>query len=81
MIAYYEQHCELQMERTVTIDRSGQYAYKLQKRTLKNGEAIEHDTFPAELIKWEEKGPRRSFMNPFKKYGRKRSYHMSGNLA
>jgi hypothetical protein len=48
---------------------------------LKNGEATGYDNIPAELIKWEEKGSTRSFMNPFQKYGRKRSYHMSGNLV
>ena len=44
---------------------------------LKNGEACGRDTIPAELSKWEEKCSRRSFQ----KYGRKRSYHINGNLA
>jgi hypothetical protein len=29
----------------------------------------------------EEKSSRKSFMNFFQKYGKKRAYHMSGNMA
>ena len=37
---------------------------------------------PAELIREGRWGSsRRSFKNLFQKYGRKRSYHMSGNMA
>ena len=42
---------------------------------LQNGKATGHDQILAKLIKWEEKGSRKSFMNSFQRHGRKRSYH------
>ena len=43
---------------------------------LKNGKATGNDQFPAEVIKGGRWGSsRRSFMNLFQIYGRKRSYH------
>jgi len=49
---------------------------------LKNRKATGNDQIPAELIKSGRWGSsRRSFINLYKKYGRKRSYHMSGNMA
>jgi len=48
---------------------------------LKNRKETGHDQIPATLIKEEEKSSIKSFVNSFKKYGRKRSYHMIGNMA
>jgi len=49
---------------------------------LKNGKATGNDQNPAEMMKEGRVGSsRRSFMNLFKKYRRKRSYHKSGNKA
>ena len=39
---------------------------------LKNGKATGHDQIPTELIKEDEEGTRRLFMNSFQTYGRKR---------
>jgi hypothetical protein len=46
---------------------------------LKNGKATSHDKIPTTLIK--EENSRMYFMNSFQAYGRKRPYHMIGNMA
>jgi hypothetical protein len=48
---------------------------------LKNGKETRLDQIPATLIKEEEKGSKKPFMNSFKKCGRRRSYHMIVNMA
>jgi hypothetical protein len=48
---------------------------------LINGKAAGHHQIPTTLTKEEEMSPSRSFMNSFKKYGRKRSYHMIGSMT
>ena len=56
---------------------------EMEIRKLKNGKATGNDQNPVKLIKGAGWGgsSRRSFTNLFKKYGRKRSYHVSGNMA
>ena len=48
---------------------------------LENGKVNGRDQIPAKLIRRGGKKSRRLFMNTFQNYGRKGSYHMSGNVA
>jgi len=54
---------------------------EMATRKLKNRKATGNDEIPAKLTEEGKTGNKMSFMNSFKKYGRKRQCHMSGNVT